>query len=290
MDEILRFFDDFLSKHPGYLGWQNGALEAIHADWPAYPSQHGENSALESLACFPAETHFIRIDSVDSAVLLAAVPLVDEKDVYSDRNLHLSVWWQDLVSLAAARFVGGLLTQREHVFEFWHRQRPVFSELPEPIPEEYADHHGAESSISQTGVFLKPEAFHELNRRALISLEDLDPELLSRVMPLVLVDRHDAAVRDACILLETRLRQISGSREHGQRIVDIATAALRRIYRVPEGMLRALRAELRAVFKFTRNEYAHNLVDASAEQGAAILLRISRLLQLLQVATAERAV
>lgn len=287
VDDLLRRFDKFLHRFPGYLGWQGGGLEAIHADWPAYPYQRGANGAIESLACFPRGTRFVKIDAIEFAVLFAALPVVDSQDLFSDRNMHVSVWWDDLVELAMNGFVSGIISSREQVTRYWIKMAPIVPGMPKPVLHEYSNAIDWDSAIDESGLCVTDEGHAFLHQHSADIVGTIDPTLFAQVMPLVVVGRHDAAVRDAFIVLESALRSVAAWPDgYGLKLVARAVESMRTRFRVPEGLLRSLNAELRAVFKFMRNDYAHNLVDASAEQGAAILTRVSRIIELLRAITA----
>ena len=61
-----------MSDFPGYLGWTSQGVIAIHADWPAYPAEHGWGAALASFGMFPEGTQFARIDDIDQCLLFIA--------------------------------------------------------------------------------------------------------------------------------------------------------------------------------------------------------------------------
>ena len=112
--------------------------------------------------------------------------------------------------------------------------------------------------------------------------ERIHADIQQRVDDLVALGRYDTAVRDACVLLETRLKEITGTTLFGQQLVEKLYADLAASERYVSSHLKTLRAELRTVFKFVRNEYAHNLKQITEEQCYAILLRISLSYEALQ--------
>ena len=82
-----------LEDHPGYLGFTSKWIIAIHADWPAYPEEHGAQPTLFCLTMFPRGTRFLGIDDIDRCCLfLADLKSTKKDDVFDDRNFHVAVW------------------------------------------------------------------------------------------------------------------------------------------------------------------------------------------------------
>jgi hypothetical protein len=50
--------------HPGFMEYEGGMIEALHADWPVYPAGHGWQVAVQSLAVFPSKVRFIEIGNL----------------------------------------------------------------------------------------------------------------------------------------------------------------------------------------------------------------------------------
>lgn len=51
-----------IEDQPGYPGLTSKGVLALHADWPAYPVDHGWTTASFYLCSFPAETTFTVVD------------------------------------------------------------------------------------------------------------------------------------------------------------------------------------------------------------------------------------
>ena len=61
-----------IEDQPGYPGLTSKGVLALHADWPAYPVDHGWTTAVFYLCSFPAETTFTVVDDIDRCLLLRA--------------------------------------------------------------------------------------------------------------------------------------------------------------------------------------------------------------------------
>jgi hypothetical protein len=102
-----------------------------------------------------------------------------------------------------------------------------------------------------------------------------------RAQKVVDLGLYATAVRDACLVLETRLRELSGSNLYVEKLVEHFISKLLESGRYIAAQLKILRGELRTIFKFVRDDYAHNLKSITADQCYAILGRISIILRLL---------
>jgi hypothetical protein len=104
-----------LEDHPGYLGFTSQGVIAIHANWPAYPLEHGWQSLLMSLGSFPPDTDFHRIDDIDQCALFVAPRYGEYADPYDERSFHVALWHEDLLEANELGLVTGVedLTQRE---------------------------------------------------------------------------------------------------------------------------------------------------------------------------------
>lgn len=81
----------------------------------------------------------------------------------------------------------------------------------------------------------------------------------ARVQPLIDSGMYDTTVRELGVLIESRVRSLSGSTAHGIPLVNefLQGVATRDLLNTGA---KILRSELRTTFKFVRNEFAHNVV------------------------------
>jgi hypothetical protein len=96
---------------------------AIHANWPAYPAEHGGAVALVSFGNFPRGTKFIAIDDIDRCVLLLAQGQTGfEEQPLDTRNFHIAAWHEDLLELASRGLVSGVHAVTELTWR-WNQHR-----------------------------------------------------------------------------------------------------------------------------------------------------------------------
>ncbi|EWT07332.1 hypothetical protein N864_05605 [Intrasporangium chromatireducens Q5-1] len=84
----------------------------------------------------------------------------------------------------------------------------------------------------------------------------------------------DSAVRDLGAALESRMRVVTGTDDYGQRLVDRYVQSMLDGGTLLPARVRSLRQELRALFKFVRNESAHSLQDVPPARGYALISRM----------------
>jgi hypothetical protein len=260
-------------------------FEAIHADWPAYPVGHGADVALETLGCFPEGTHFRAIDNIDRCTLFLAQEYIDRHhadDRYSDHHHHVAIWHEDLRALRDAEWASGFCADPlpKDTKEYWYEVGGVLRPVPsrELDPEEEAVERLLQATVAPEGVSLTPAGWDRLlTLRQPLALHS---QLSARAAPLLKIGFFDSAVREAAILLESDLRRRTGTDLYGQQLVirymkDVATKA-----GVMGAFQRHLRSELRTLFMFIRNEFAHNIVRLPPERCYALLHRISAVIDM----------
>ena len=95
---------------PGHLGWTSQGVFAIHADWPAYPAEHGPEVALAGFGMFPQGTTFAAIDDIDRCILFLAQGQSDAEVLVppDERNFHVAAWHEDLLDLADRYLLQGI--------------------------------------------------------------------------------------------------------------------------------------------------------------------------------------
>jgi hypothetical protein len=86
------------------------------------------------------------------------------------------------------------------------------------------------------------------------------------VLPHLRPGRRPGALtrRDAGAILETALKEAAGSSKYGLRLVDIFVEKLENDQRYTNTSVKRFRTDLRTVFKFIRNEFAHWIADVLA--------------------------
>lgn len=288
-DKLALFVERFVTSfqdHPGYLGLTSQGVIAIHADWPVYPAEHGWQVALETLGNFPEGMLFKQLDDIDRCYLFLGGAPLNKKDLYDERNLHVAIWREDLLELCRRGLVSGVMTEKESVVQFyeWAKDLPFNKgKLPAPKLNEYEDAFTEDAMISGEGIQITIKGFETLKVLATQRLSSLYSELFLRVQPLLNSGLYDTAIREGCLLIEMRLKELSGTDLYGQKLVEHFISDLKGDGNYIDARLKILRTDLRATFKFVRNEYAHNLKQIKYEQCCLVLDRISRILRVLKM-------
>jgi len=268
-----------IPDHPGYLGWTSQGVIAIHADWPAYPAEHGWDIALETLGQFPRGSALREIDDIDQCFLFVLGDPKTLKDPFDARHLHAAVWHEDLLKLHSKGFVSGAY---EITLEQWiERTKAELTDLfgVPPTVDDFADE--AESlvlMVHDIGISVTDAGWVALDEHLSVQRETLHPSLKVRALPIVGIGHFDTAVREASLLLETRLRHIVGSTRFGQALVAEADAYLRSTKLFIPAQLKTFNLDIRTAFKFVRNKYMHGLHQLTSVQCYALLARMSRIL------------
>ena len=239
--------------HPGFM-WTNGGFEVLHADWPAYPIGHGLVATLAPFSEFPDLTSFFPIDRIDLCTLFVADKIpIDDK--FHKRHYHIALWDEDIQLCLLNHFISGAR-----------------------INEDYRSIEYSSEGIQLSSLGLHAATFHEFTI-------DLNLELFICVKDLIYAQKYDMAIREASILIETRLRKISGcsANEYGQKLINICFEGKRSI--LPLTITNTQRIQIhstfRRFFKFVRNEYAHNFHSLDLVTTIRLLQRASTLLNLL---------
>jgi hypothetical protein len=94
-----------------------------------------------------------------------------------------------------------------------------------------------------------------------------------RVQPLIDVGLYDSAVRELGVLIESRIRSLTGSTAYGIRLVDELFKYAARQH-VPNTAAQSLRGELRTAYKFVRNEFAHNVIELPRPRAMSLIGRM----------------
>jgi hypothetical protein len=283
-----------LFEHPGFMEYEGGTIEVLHADWPVYPAGHGWRVALQSLAVFPTKISFRRIDDIDRCYLLVAVgsgPCLEPAgDLYDAKWFHVAVWHEDLFELHQRGLISGvsLLTEYEAALAYYEKHKNLFVEidgqlrpldLPLPKPDDYEQDRPTVPQFAADGI-----AVTSISAETMVSLarplSELGTAISQRAAPLLSIAFYDTAIREAGIILESRLREVTGSSLFGQNLVDEYYRLLCSRYQGnPRAIFKVLRSELRTIFKFVRNDFAHALHDITNGQCRVLLDRISLALE-----------
>src|SRR5262249_41827726 len=103
-----------------------------------------------------------------------------------------------------------------------------------------------------------------------------------RIMRLFEIGFYDTAIREACVQLEHEIRVYTGSEAWGDKLTEEFVTRLRDQKKLLESHLRTFRQELRTVFKFIRNDFIHNLLEADEAAAHAVLFRIASVRSMLK--------
>jgi hypothetical protein len=236
--------------HPGFM-WNDSGFEVLHANWPAYPLGHGIVSCLYSLSQYPRDTRFFPIDNIDRCTLFA-VGKKPKQDPYGSQHLHVAVWDEDLRKCESSGYIEGVRSEEEF--------------LGYPNGSVQLTPKGINAAIID--LLLGP-ALRILDDRILDSLRDA---------------HYDTAVREASILVEMKLRRLSGSEDHGRDLVTKCFGEAGVL--VPRGITNADRLQVLnafvTYFKYVRNVYAHTLPKIDMLTATTNVRRSAELLTVIQ--------
>ncbi|WP_422733913.1 hypothetical protein ACN26Y_28750 [Micromonospora sp. WMMD558] len=303
-----------LEGHPGFLGLTSRGVVLIHADWPAYPLEHGWEIAVISLGSFPPGTDFKRVDDIDQCSLLLAEGYGDYRDPFDERAFHVAIWHEDLLEACDLGLVEGVERLTHRQYETRKREelrtrilRDIERRGGEAPPGDileslYAEIDGQRVSLGLPSiddyddgeddttpyrpwlgidglgvVRLTTQGWNRLDELWADAL-DIPQSARSRVDPLVQSGLYDSALRELGVLIESRVRELASSQLHGSKLIDLFIRRLADSNRFHNAGLKILRSELRTAFKFVRNEFAHNVVDLPRPRAYALLGRMSHVL------------
>lgn len=148
---------------------------------------------------------------------------------------------------------------------------------PDPDDDE-VDLETVELGARLGGLQLTTTGWLVLERALADSWLNAHPLLLERTKKIMDLGQFDTAVREACVILETELKSLAKSQQYGERLLNALFKRDELNCLFFPSFLRVMRTEIRAVFKFVRNEFMHNRRELEANQCSAILARISKLL------------
>lgn len=296
-------------KFPGLLSGERGKL-AIHADWPAYPCGHSWHEALYRLTAFPAGTSFDLLNDLDGAALFAADVPCNKKiaDPLHKDHFHIGIWHEDLIELFRSGLIEGAKpatlgewkSAQQKALKSSIEKMAKKSGLKSKSPRLLTEVEGQTIDVSS---LLAPEECEDedlpdtIKTRCLFpsrrirttdrsaplvetELAKLQPSVLSlmsrRVRGIFETGYFDSTVREACVELEFRIKELSNSAHYGDKLINHVCA-------VPRGKKSELnswrvnfRQEVRSLFKMTRNPFMHALKDISRAQCLSLLFRVQR--------------
>jgi hypothetical protein len=292
---------------PGQLGHVSaGEWEAIHADWPAYPGDKSWEVALLRFGDFPTGTQFTCLDIIDQCALMVAEVGIRELDRFDERHIHVAVRLSELIDLDERGLITGVEFDSELTPEQMHLKRTLgpdaydrvmsgrevigtmidgqFRPTPLPVgdplddeweedwnedprtPEHVAIFEGTTLQLTEAA---QPEIEHVGK-----SMLNIPASVQNRIPVFLSAQLFDTAVRDLGATLETRMRQVTGTTAYGHSLIDQYIQLLLDDGSYLPARLRSLRQELRAIFKFVRNEFAHGLHDIAPSRGYALVSRM----------------
>ncbi|WP_162055897.1 hypothetical protein [Pontibacter pamirensis] len=289
-------FDNF----PGLLGYSG--IIGIHADWPIYPTGAGWKVALKTIGNFPFGTEFYQIDDIDKCKLLLNQNPEQLTDCFDYKHYHSAVWHEDLIELKNKGYIVGVDAVSEFEFDMIKFER-FKSELGRNLQEDEEGniilHSMDEKGKSKELIYYKPlrpsdDDEWEFNEFAIISntitltskgltkLSELANDFIycdefkDLVEPFIKIRRYDTAVREASLLLETTIKGFHNETLFGQQLIDFHIKDLiKQNHGFFSAAIKCYRGELRTIFKFIRNDFAHNFKILSEEQCRLILNRIN---------------
>jgi len=273
------------TDYPGYLGCTSQGVLLIHADWPAYAVEHGWKYSLVTLGQFPHGTTFKAIDYIDQCYLFAVGGLREGDDKFDAPLFHVALWHEDVLELLNLGYLLGRsglmhrdwaeLRANELKAMFSQKTDGTFALIPLPSASDFDDAEAVRGLVSSNGVTVTDSGFAALESALVDEKLTIDPSIRERTVGLFLTRHYDAAIRETCVLIEDRLRKVTSSSQHGQKLIDEFFARAFDSNQLISAQLKAFQTEVRTAFKFVRNEYAHNLRELSRAECYAILVRMS---------------
>lgn len=290
-----------LDKFPGFLGY--GGIIAIHANWPMYPSGIGWEIALITLGYFPKQTIFYEIDDIDRCKLLINQEPHKLNDPFDSNHYHIALWHEDLIELKEKGLIEGVIGKSNSEFEmmrFENFKKNLGNHLKldesgnvilytkdnpgklreskyyKPKSDEEDDDFVFQNcAVIPNGVSLTENGIKELTK--LSNEIRLIETLTILTQPLIDIKRFDTAVREASLLVETQIKEFHKRPSlFGQKLIDFhISEIIKNNDNFYSAAIKCYRGELRTIFKFIRNDFAHNFKVLTEEQCKLILARIS---------------
>lgn len=273
-------------QHPGYLGWTSQGVVAIHADWPAYATEHGVGYALMSLGQFPLGTKFTLLSDIDECFLFVVDNnRLSRKDAYSDSNFHVALWHEDVSALIDASYAVGAepygvwAKRRAAELDCFFRQQQGDTWVPfwDPLQEDDS-YPRKKVVIDPKGFFLTKAGHAALESILFDERADIADHIMQRARPALSAELFDSAIREACVVLESEMRNAVRTAEFGADLIDRFFETAMASGKLIPAQIKTFRTEVRTTFRFIRNKFAHNLQTVDQVQCYAILSRVSNVL------------
>ncbi|HYF69071.1 MAG TPA: hypothetical protein VD884_13100 [Ohtaekwangia sp.] len=293
-----------LRNFPGLLFYTDSytLLEAIHADWPIYPTGHGWHLALRSLANFAQGTKFYQIDDIDKCLLFTIsdpnVLKSKGEDIYGKNLYHVAIWHEDLIELSARGLAVGVTSISD--FEFSIRK---FNTVKESLgPDNYIEDEDGNLQIkTKNGGFIVynipidtssedwqepkdfvflPDKTIELTPAAFNTLtstvgEGVHPDIFAKAAPLLALNFFDTAIREAVLLIEHSIKTVHNTDQYGQKLIDLHIKKILELDKFKTSFIKCYRGELRTLTKYVRNDYMHNQKNIDEDECSILLYRIN---------------
>ena len=146
-----------------------------------------------------------------------------------------------------------------------------------PVPEDYDEL----DLMSKYHVILRQMSLTEKGWEKIkeISLSmQYDEAVKERVDSLISIGRFDTAVREASLLIESSIKAFYKSKLYGSKLIEYHIEDIvERNDKFISAAIKGYRQELRTLFKFIRNDFAHNFRVLTEEQCKMILFRINEI-------------
>jgi hypothetical protein len=162
----------------------------------------------------------------------------------------------------------------------------------ERIREAEAEVEDWDGFMFSTAILVNKDQAVCLTRQGWAKIADLlaaDPpvSLSGRLAQLHDLGLHDTAIRDASVILESALRDAAGNTSSGLSLVEAFIKVLRTDDQWADWEILRFRNDLRTVFKFVRNQFAHEIVDVPAIRAKVLLDRITLLIDAVRISRAD---
>lgn len=157
----------------------------------------------------------------------------------------------------------------------WQQADGALEPVPPPELEDADDFGPSKRVVIDDAVSMTRSGHAALIEVLTADQTHIPEELLCRANPAIQAGLYDTAVRDACILLESCMREVMNTNDFGATLIDRFFTRVLDSEQHPSAHLKTLRVEVRSLFKFIRNDFAHNFRVLSEAQCSALLSRIS---------------
>jgi hypothetical protein len=292
-----------LLKMPGNLGSVRGSLLTLHHyDWPAYPIGDDYFETLLSLSMFPVGTRLVEIDNGNGTILFAAeIANLVKGDLYCDKNFHICSWHSDLLEMKSLGLIEGVAEANEYEFHLdrWTKMVEATGtdkiyyevegekiEIYPPVPDEdrESEFHTLDFAIVPSSRVRLTCLGLEHVRERIGKLQDTYVEEISPVVAdLFRNGFFEPSVRQAVVTLEDAIKRHLASNQFGEKLGKEFISYLRDESNILESSIRTYSQELRMVFKFIRNVFAHNILEVGRIDSAVLLLRIRRVISMVSM-------